>query len=334
MNLPHDLPLPQRLARAWPPPQWQDVNVLVAVSGGADSVALLRALAELHPGGRGRLLVGHFNHRLRGGESDADQQFVAELCGRLGVAFLCASAEGDAAEPRQGLEASLRRQRYRFLQQAAEESAARYVATAHTADDQVETILHRLLRGTGIGGLRGIPRVRPLGAAMLIRPLLGFRRQELRAYLEVLGQPFREDASNRDLRRTRNRLRHELLPRLSEDFNPAVHRALLRLAGQAGDMQAAIDWAVQRELDTRLSPCDGGYCLDLHQAAQLPPHLLRELFVALWKHAHWPRQAMTDAHWRRLADLARHGGKQVFPGKIVAEADGRRMQLHAASGEC
>jgi len=213
-----------RLAAAWPPADWQDVTVLVAVSGGADSVALARGLCQLRAPGEGRLVLAHFNHRLRGAESDADEQFVEELARELGVKFITESApppplplspSPPLASPS---EASLRDLRYEFLRHAANESGARYVATAHTADDQVETILLNIVRGTGLAGLAGIPRVRAFTqAATIVRPLLDVTRAEVLDYLQWLGAAFREDATNSSLHYTRNRVRHELLPLLERE---------------------------------------------------------------------------------------------------------------------
>ena len=157
-------PFEAQLAAAWPPEDWQDVTVVLAVSGGADSVALLRAMTAVRGGGEGRLAAAHLNHQLRGAESDGDEAFVVELCGRLGIACeVGRTPAGElAAESGDGIEAAARDARYRFLAATAARLGARFVATAHTADDQAETILHRILRGTGIGGLAGIARTRPL----------------------------------------------------------------------------------------------------------------------------------------------------------------------------
>ncbi len=219
-----------RLERSWPAQRWQDVSVVVAVSGGADSVGLLCGLARLKSAG-GRLSAAHFNHALRGEESDADERFVTALAGRLGLA--CQVGHWGPGEPEKrssdGLEAAARGARYHFLQSAAEAAGARYVATAHTADDQVETIVQRIFRGTGLGGLAGMRRARPLGpATTLIRPLLGFRREEIRDYLHSAGQSWREDSSNARTDATRNWLRHELLPSVQRHVSPAAPAALLR----------------------------------------------------------------------------------------------------------
>jgi tRNA(Ile)-lysidine synthase len=234
-----------KLAAAWRPEEWRDLTVLVAVSGGSDSVALLRGLAAIRIAGPGRLVVGHFNHGWRGQESEADEQFVTSLAAQLElpteVGQAARSTSSSGPDPRDGrkskrTEAAARRARYRFLEETATRLGARYVVTAHTADDQAETILQRIIRGTGIAGLAGIRRARPLGPAVtLLRPVLEFRRCELRAYLQSLGQEFREDASNADRRFTRNRIRHELLPLLTEHYYPGAAESLIRLGTLAAE---------------------------------------------------------------------------------------------------
>jgi tRNA(Ile)-lysidine synthase len=329
-------PLETLLASSWPPAEWQDLTVLLAVSGGPDSVALLRAMVALKTGGQGRLRVAHVNHQLRPGEADADEALVVELCRRLDlpcevghVAIARAGCGG------QGLEAAARRARYAFLQDAAARSGARYVVTAHTADDQAETILHRILRGTGIRGLAGMARARPLGPATLLRPLLGIRRAELLTYLADLGQPYRRDSSNRELRFTRNRIRHELLPRLAERFNPGVADALVRLGSLAGQAQAALDRWVAELLGRYVRPAGGGVLLDRAGLASQPPYIVRELLMAVWRRQGWPMQAMGFEEWDLLAamllprPLASVGTawKHVFPGGVEAEIAGTEMAL-------
>ena len=246
-----DHPLETKLAAAWPG-RCRKMTVLAAVSGGADSVALVRAL-RASAADPARLVVGHFNHRLRAAESDGDQAFVEQLCQRLGVECLVGRVEAatsDAAAT--ATESNLRSERYAFLQQAAQQVGARYLATAHTRDDQAETVLHHVLRGTGLAGLAGMPRWRSLGEAVtLVRPLLDVSRAEVLDFLTALGQPFREDASNAERRFTRNRLRHDLLPQLERDYGGGVADSLLRLAAVAGDAQAAIERAAGELLDLR-----------------------------------------------------------------------------------
>jgi tRNA(Ile)-lysidine synthase len=233
-----------RFASSWPPANWQDVNVIAAVSGGADSVALLTALAALKRAGTGKLIVAHFNHQARGAESDEDENFVQQLAEQLQLPFLAGRSESGATGPaaRNGFEAAARAVRYAFLTDAARKTGARYVTVAHTADDQAETVLHRIVRGTGIAGLGGMPRARLLAPGVtLIRPMLPLRRQEVRTYLRRTGQTWREDASNANRNWTRNRIRGELLPQLARDYNPAVVQSLVRLGRLAREAQEVVD---------------------------------------------------------------------------------------------
>lgn len=240
--------LPRRFAASWPAADWADVNVLVAVSGGADSIALARLMLAVRQPGAGELFVAHVNHRLRAAASDDDEAFVARFCQQHGIHFRAAAGDPRELARREGdgIEAAARATRYAALEHFAAQVGARYVALAHTADDQAETILHRVARGTGLAGLRGMPRTRRLGHAALIRPLLGMRRSELREYLAALGQPYREDASNALLAHVRNRLRHQVLPPLAEHVNADVTAALVRLGEMAVEVGAVIDPLVEQ----------------------------------------------------------------------------------------
>ena len=208
-----------------------EAHIVVACSGGADSVALLRAL-DLLRGRRTwrlRLTVAHVQHHLRPAEeAEGDAAFVEALAGQLGLAFV--RRDIAPAEEAGNVEASARRQRYAVLAEMAEQVGASFVATAHHADDHLETILMALLRGTTVKGLRGIAWRRRLPeGAVLIRPMLGATRAEAEAVLKQLDQPWREDATNQDRRRTRARLRHEVLPVLRE-LRPSVARKALELS--------------------------------------------------------------------------------------------------------
>ena len=249
--------LERLLAQSWPPDEWRDLSLVIAVSGGPDSVALLRALAALKNcgGGPGRIIVGHFNHHLRP-QADDDAGFVAALAKRLNLPFELGEAHVAtlAAGRGDGIEAAARDARYAFFRQVAEINGARYVVTGHTADDQVETVLFNVLRGTGLAGLAGVPRVRQLGPAVtLIRPLLAVRRCEVVAYLQEIEQDFCVDPSNASAEFTRNRLRQELLPQLRREFNPDIDGAIGRLAQLAGDAQRVIEKLAEDLLDRCVS---------------------------------------------------------------------------------
>lgn len=319
-------PFETQLATAWPVDRWQDVTVMVALSGGADSVALLRAMRRLKTAGRGRLVAGHFNHGLRVEQSDADEAFVVQLCRQMEVH--CDIGRGQVAMragvDRDGLEAAARSARYEFLHAAAQRAGARYVATAHTANDHAETILHRILRGTGVSGLAGIPRARPLGPAVtLIRPLLAAGRCDVLEYLDAVDQPYCEDHTNLDQRLTRNRIRHDLLPKLEADYNAGVAAALVRLGQLAGDAQAVIDELVT-DLAVRAVARRGPdrLAIDASALGGTPRHVVRELLIAAWREQDWPLQDMGFAQWEELADMllgTPQPPRRTMPGNVQVE---------------
>ncbi len=320
--------LTDKLAAAWPPEKWRDVTVLVAVSGGADSVALARALGELRQAGEGRLVLAHYNHHLRGAESDEDQALVERLAEQLGMHAIVDSASpppltNSSSSPRQpASEDALRSQRYEFLAAAAGQVGARYVATAHTADDQVETVLANFLRGTGLAGLAGIPRARQLtNAATLIRPLLDVTRAEVVEYLRQINQPFREDSSNATLDYTRNRIRHELLPLLARDFNPQVRAAILRLSRLAGEADDEITGLAADLAAQNVQPISGGIEIPVVRLLAMSDFLARSLLRAAWRSQGWPEQEMGLAEWQVLLELVRNpaAAPRTFPGAIRAE---------------
>jgi tRNA(Ile)-lysidine synthase len=220
-------------------------RVGIAVSGGADSVALLRLLLDLRKEVGVVLSVVHFNHKLRGAESDEDQEFVAGLAQRHKLEFRCESGEvaAYAAEKHLSLETAAREMRYRYFWRLLEEGQLNRIATGHTLDDQAETVLLKIVRGAGGRGLAGIyPLLREGGCQLsalssqqrpnisIVRPLLGTRRRDLESYLVTVAQSWREDKSNRDLRHMRNRVRHGILPRLERNLNPGIRQALAETA--------------------------------------------------------------------------------------------------------
>lgn len=208
-------------------------RIAVAVSGGADSVALFRLMDELRDDLGVTLCVAHFNHQLRGADSDADEGFVASLARERGLEFIVDRKDVAAAAKGHGwnLEDAARRLRYSFFAEVVTRGAATRVATAHTADDQAETLLARLIRGTGLTGLASIYPVR--GA--IIRPLLDVRREALRNYLMAVRQQWREDTTNADTRRLRARVRQRLLPEMEQNFSRSVVNKLGELADLARD---------------------------------------------------------------------------------------------------
>ncbi len=295
---------------------------LLAVSGGADSVALLRAAVEV----RGTAVaVGHFHHHLRGTESDADAVFVRELAAKFGLRFVLGEADVATAAVGDNLEATARRLRYEWLAS----TGASWVATGHTADDQAETVLHRLIRGTGVQGLRGIAVEREINpsppppprsgegepegfpplsvsgrgrgrGSLLVRPLLTITHNDILAYLADIHQPFREDSSNADLAFTRNRIRHELLP-LLKTFNPEIVTVLNRVASQSADAFRVLTQLAETLCETAERPRAGNTLVFATEPLQsADPYLLRELFRLVWQREGWSANRMTAAHWDRV----------------------------------
>src|SRR5262245_5311551 len=300
---------------------------VVAVSGGADSVALLRALADFLPAAS--LVIAHLNHRLRGADSDADAAFVAALCPHVPHHVEAADVAHAAATTGDNLESAARNLRYGFLSRIARETGATWVATAHTRDDQAETVLHRLIRGSGLRGLRGIAESRELAPGVrLIRPLLTLSRKDVIAYLGGIEQPWREDATNRDTRFTRNRIRHELLPML-RTFNPAIDEVLSRTAAQAGEVFDTIESDVVSLLATALLPRAGRIVIvDASRLAGEPDFLVRELLHRICEAEGWPRGDMTLEHWQRAAEVALGRARAWdLPGGIRIESTNRVVRI-------
>ncbi len=215
----------------------------LALSGGADSTALLLLVHAANALPRQSLGVGlsavHVNHLLRGEESDADQAFVESLCDQLNVPLhtFRVDTEARARSHRESLEAAARTLRYECFGKLLADRAATHILTAHTLDDQAETVLMKLLRGAWLEGLAGISPVFKLPGGEILRPLLATRREDLRSFLSERSQPWREDSSNADERFTRNRLRHTVFPVLRQE-NPAIDQTLANLAELAREEEA------------------------------------------------------------------------------------------------
>jgi len=277
-------------------------TVLAALSGGADSVALLDALALLRRPRGFRLVAAHLDHRLRPG-SEEDAGFCRRLCADLGVPLRCGSADvrARAAEEGGGLEQAARRARYAFLRTVQREEKAAAIALAHTRDDQAETLLLRLLRGAGARGLAGMRKRR----GPLVRPLLTVSRAEVLAHLQQRGLPWREDPSNRDPAHRRNRVRLELLPYLEARFNPRLRESLARTAGLLAD-EAAYLAAQADALLARIGHVaeDGSFVLRRAGLAQAPAALAREAIRRALRQAGGLR-GIGAAHVERVRLLAR-----------------------------
>ncbi len=251
-------------------------RVLVGVSGGADSTALLLCLNRLAPELGISIAVAHLNHRIRGNEGDEDQDFVRRMSFDRKLPFVSDIIEvkKQAAETKENLEQLARRARYGFLRKAATSLDAQKIAVGHTQNDQAETVLIRFLRGSGIQGLSAI---HPVLGGMIVRPLLECTRSEIMDYLKEQGASCREDSTNKDLSHTRNRIRHELLPRLEEDFNPRLVRTLGRMAQLASETWLFMESEAQTAFEAIHQKEKGGISLPVHNLSALHPALQKQI---------------------------------------------------------
>lgn len=309
---------------------WQGARLAVAVSGGVDSVAMLRLLHELAPRLNLALVVAHLNHGLRGAEADADAAFVADLAQSLDLPCEIGHWKPERSAH---FEADARRARYAWLAEVAARQNAPLLAVAHTRDDQAETILLNILRGTGIRGLAGMPASRLLnGNVRLIRPLLDQSRETLRAYLDEHNQPHRDDPTNADPTYTRSRIRHELIPLLESRYNPRATDALLRL----GSLARATNNTLRKRLESAARPLAVNesaleITFDAAKLARLPRILRAEALRHIWRCLDWPQRDMSRAQWNRLARLAAAPdsapARIQLPGSIEAQRRGTLLLL-------
>jgi tRNA(Ile)-lysidine synthase len=299
---------------------------VVAVSGGGDSVGLLRVLCEIKEPLGLVLSVAHLDHGVRGEAARADARFVAELAESLDLEVDLASWQPGRAGH---FEADARRARYDWLAQVARARGAGVVAVGHTRDDQAETILHRILRGTGPRGLAGIPARRLLGKnprLLLVRPLLQVWRREIREFLASIRQPFREDETNAVLKGTRSRIRHDLLPKLAAGYNPAVSGALVRLGELSGSLARVVEReALAEARSATVTMSDDTVVLERGHVQSASRLMRTEILRRVWRRAGWPEASMSAQRWRRLAALIGRKDEiesQVIGARVEVRSDG------------
>jgi tRNA(Ile)-lysidine synthase len=276
-------------------------RVIAAVSGGADSVCLVHVLREVQINLAG---IAHFNHKLRGGASEDDGRFVAALAARMDLPFFRAEGRPGAGN----LEQEARRDRRAFFRSLILDGACERVALAHTRDDQAETVLFRVLRGSGLTGLAGI---HPVSADGLIRPLIGVTRAEVREFLRARSIEWREDASNLDLRFARNRIRHMLLPQLASEWNPRIVDALANLGDLAYEEEFA---STIRERDSRQDRLPHLETMPRAEARRAVRRAIREV-----------RGDLRGIEFEHVESVIEMGGRVRLPGvDFVRAADGVR----------
>jgi len=277
-------------------------RLLVAISGGPDSVATLHALRRIRSRFNFELAAAHLNHGIRGPESDRDERFVRELCRRLQIELVVERAHG--LKPA-NLEERARQLRYDFLNRTADALGAQFIVLGHHQDDQAETVLLRLLRGAGVAGLMAMAE---LGPGRLVRPLLSLDRAAILAYLKAIGADYVVDSSNLEERALRNRVRAVLLPHLARDYSPGIARRLAELASEMSDFDSFIRQEACRSLDTLLiEPTNpASSCrIDLRGFESISPALARAIMRELIRHRVGDLRRVERVHIDGMCHLAR-----------------------------
>jgi len=304
-------------------------TLLVAVSGGPDSMALLHALYRLRDSFPVQLIVAHLNHRMRA-DAATDAQFVAARAQELALPYVSTAIDVPAYRRRHKLspEDAARRVRYDFLQATAAEHQAQRIALGHTADDQAETVLLRMLRGTGLKGLAGIPPVR----GSIVRPLIRVHRQEVLTFLRAHGIPFREDPTNQQREYRRNQVRLDLLPLLQQRYNPRIVEALCSLADLLAADDAALRLAAQQALQVaRVQGSPAHVELQIDALTTLPPALQGRVLREALGEAAGGLQGFTRKHILAILKLLQGEDGQkwlVLPRGMIVERRYSVLQIH------
>jgi tRNA(Ile)-lysidine synthase len=294
--------------------------VLAAVSGGADSTALLLCLHRLADELNISIAVAHLNHSIRGAEGDADQEFVRQLSLKLELPFFFEVIEikKQAAEIKENLEQFARRTRYNFLRKTASMLNAQKIAVGHSLNDQAETVLFRLLRGSGIQGLSAI---HPIVGGLVIRPLLNCTRAGIIEYLNQKGAPYREDSTNKDPGFTRNRIRQELLPFLENNYNPRLIHTLSRTAELTRGAWSFIESEAKSAFETIHTKNDEGISLPVVEIARLHPELQKQVLRCALKSFLGSLDGITSQHINNVLSLCgkkQSGFRVPLPKRSIA----------------
>ena len=308
-----------------------DRLTLVACSGGADSVALAAVLAMVEP----KPVLAHVLHDIRDdGSAEKDRDFVRELAKQLGCGYLERKVEVRACGG--NVEGNARRLRYRALCEMADECGARYIVSGHHCDDQLETLLMRLMRGTGVRGLGGVSPKRSVGNQVLLRPMLEVGREEIVSFCQQAGLAWREDPTNEDVGYLRNRIRHEVIPVL-KNVEPAIASRGMALSESSRQMSEAIERVVEQGYVSEIEVGRGEWCFDRHRLRVETPAVLVELIFAFARHE--MDSVGVDSINQRSLDSFISGVKsdEVEPrsyrvGPIVVSVRARKVEMKIAGG--
>lgn len=292
-------------------------RVLVAVSGGADSVCLLKVLYDMRRRMGIELVVGNLDHSLRGAESAEESRFVKRLAKEMALECVHKKINVKACSKRGiSTEEKAREKRYAFFEKAAKDKKCNVIATGHTIDDQAETVLMRVVYGSSFKGLTGIPPVREDGAFKIVRPLIRTERKDLDDFLKKMKMAHIEDSSNQDQRFVRNRIRHQLLPFL-EGYNPKVKRTLTNLADTLREDLVFMEQQKNGIIEKKMRP--GATSVKIKDIMLQPKTVRKEMLKDLFREAGGNVKKLTYRHWMDMDRFVRaSGGKCVLdlPGNI------------------
>ena len=287
-------------------------HAIVAVSGGSDSTALLLCLHRLSGEFSLTLTVAHLNHRIRGSEGDADEEFVRQMSEKMKLPFVSETIDVKeaAASKKQNIEELARRMRYDFLKRAARRAGAQKVAVGHNMNDQAETALFRFMRGSGLEGLSGI---HPVVDGFIVRPLLECPRRAIYQYLKQQEAPYREDSSNKDLRYARNRIRRELLPYLEDNFNPRLVETIAHEAQLAREAWSFIGSQARGSFARLRCPVENGISIKIKGFLDLDPALQEEVVRLALKECRGSIHGIGYVHIQNILDLCKgeRSGNQI-----------------------
>jgi tRNA(Ile)-lysidine synthase len=316
----------------------QGETLLCAVSGGPDSVAMLHILRELNEVQQmgWKIHLAHVNHGIRGKASDEDEEFVKELAGKLKLPLYSAKVDvkGHQKRERTTMEEAARDLRHGFLEQKALEIGAQKIALAHNLDDQAETILHRILRGTGLRGLKGMAPIRVISKKhdlFVVRPLVEIEREEIEAYLREKGIPNRTDLSNFDTSITRNKIRHKLFPLIEAEFNPRAKMALVKLGQTAGSFYLLLrEIAKEVYENTKMISKEGEVCLSVEEFGKLPPAIQTLIIDRAVKQVLGRVPQLNFEHYLEIISLCGEQGYQKairLPRGLEARREGYILKI-------
>ncbi|MCC9599903.1 tRNA lysidine(34) synthetase TilS [Stieleria sp. JC731] len=331
---------------SFPTHKYSDVGVVIGCSGGADSVALLRTVVErlsqhaqrqLRSGTqtrstacRGFVVVAHFNHALRGSQSEGDHEFVVNLAGQLGVQVVTRRGSGNRSD-----EDYARRQRYGFFREVLQQHGARYLMLGHNLEDNVETVLFRLMRGTGPAGLAGIAPFREFSSDedgrdfVIARPMLSLSRELIRQGMRSEGYAWRDDASNESDQYSRNWIRNELLPKMAEQF-PDVTQGITRAIASQRQWAETIGRLADDWLDKNLVSDEPLVLRRSDELEKQDAAVTVEALRVCFQKNQLPLRSMSQLHWQRLLELicGSGSGSIHLPGAIVAVRESATIRIY------